>query len=101
MAEINQSLHTRFAGLHSGEWAFIVVTFEHDEATAAAAITATIGAVALSAPPPANIIVPAVCADRAAEIIRNNGPDGVFIEIDCPVVAAGSPEVRRIGPRHK
>src|SRR5215210_82003 len=99
MAEIHQNIEKSV--FPPKVKAFIVVNFEHDEATAAAAIVAAIGAVAVGSPPPANIIVPAVCADRAAEIIRNNGPDGVFIEIDCPIAPPGGASVRRIGRRSK
>ena len=101
MAQINQSTEMRFRGLSSGLWATINVDLEHDEATAAAAIVAAIGAASASAPPPADVVVPAVCADRAAEIVRNNGSEGVHIVIDCPVAAVGSWEVKSITPRSR
>lgn len=101
MAEINQDMRTEFHGpFGSSVYAFIVVTFNHDEATAAAAIAGAIALAALSAPPPANVVVAAVLADRAKEIISKNGPDGVFVEIHSPVLPPGTASIVRIGERH-
>lgn len=101
MAEINQDIQTHI--VPPGVVAFIVLTFEHDEATTVAQVLSSIGAAIGGAAPPASIIVEGICTAYASQIIENNGPDGVFVEIDCPIVSAipTSPSVRRIGRRTK
>lgn len=102
MAAIHVSTpHPRIAGACSGLWATTRVYFEHDEATAVAAIIAAIGAAAATAGL-VGVAVAAVCADRANEIMSNNGPRGVKIKMEAPAVAlpAGcNPEVKYITGR--
>lgn len=67
-------------------WIKAIVDLEHDESTALAAIVAAIGAASVSLPPPANIIIPPVCASRAAEIIKVNGSRGVCLVIKYQLI---------------